>query len=255
MADAIHDLGDSLSIGLAWVLNRLGKKPADDQYSYGYRRFTLLGAVINGLILTIGSIWILTESIPRLFSPEMPVVSGMFGLAILGVIVNGFAAYKMSHGTSMAERMLNWHLIEDVLGWVAVLVVSIILFFYPLPIFDPLLSLAFTLYILINVGKTLWQAIRVFLQATPNKEDFVAIANNIISLPHVADVHHLHIWSLDGTRNVLTAHLVMKDFITLTEQKQLKKQIGQVLETYHFVHTTIELEFSDELCRDQSLSH
>jgi cobalt-zinc-cadmium efflux system protein len=255
MADAIHDLGDSLSIGLAWVLNRLGKKPADEHFSYGYRRFTLLGAVINGLILIIGSVWILTETIPRLLAPEMPIVEGMFGLAILGVVVNGFAAYKLSHGKSMAERMLNWHLLEDVLGWVAVLIVSIILFFHPFPILDPLLSLAFTVFILLNVGKTLWQAIRIFLQATPNKADVDAISRGITSLPHVSEIHHLHVWSLDGTRNVLTAHLVMEDYVTLAEQKRLKESISQLLTSYHFVHTTIELEFSDELCRDDGHHH
>jgi cobalt-zinc-cadmium efflux system protein len=252
MADAVHDLGDSLSIGLAWVLNRLGKKPADGHFSYGYRRFTLLGAVINGLILIVGSIWVLTESIPRLFAPEMPVVEGMFGLAVLGVAVNGFAAYKMSHGKSMAERMLNWHLLEDVLGWVAVLVVSIVLYIYPLPILDPILSLLFTVFILINVGKTLLQSVRIFLQATPDREEYESIRNQIIALPHVADVHHLHVWSLDGTRNVLTAHLVMQDLVSITEQKRLKERISDLLADFHFIHTTIELEFADELCRDTS---
>jgi cobalt-zinc-cadmium efflux system protein len=252
MADAIHDLGDSLSIGLAWFLNRLGKKPADGDFSYGYRRFTLLGAVVNGLILTIGSIWILTESIPRLFEPEMPVVEGMFGLAILGVAVNGFAAYKMSHGKSMAERMLNWHLLEDVLGWVAVLVVSIVLYIYPLPILDPILSLLFTVFILINVGKTLSQSVRIFLQATPDKAEYESIREKIIMLPNVAGVHHLHVWSIDGTRHVLTAHLVMQDLVSITEQKHLKESIERMLAEYHFVHTTIELEFADELCRDNN---
>jgi cobalt-zinc-cadmium efflux system protein len=250
MADAIHDLGDSLSIGLAWFLNRLGSKPSDGQYTYGYRRFTLLGAVVNGIVLLIGSTWVLTEAIPRLFNPEMPVVEGMFALAILGVTVNGFAAYKMSKGNSMAERMLNWHLMEDVLGWVAVLVVSVILYFFPLPILDPLLSIAFTLFILFNVVKTLYQAARLFLQATPNPAEFETITVEIKALPHVNDVHHLHVWSLDGSRNVLTAHLVMEEFVGLSEQKKLKENVSQLLAAYHFEHTTIELEFADEECRD-----
>ncbi len=125
MADAVHDLGDSLSIGLAWILNKLSKKQHNDSFSYGYQRFSLLGALMNGAVLILGSVWILIESFPRLISPEMPDAQGMLWLAILGVIVNGFAAYKLSDGKTLNERVLNWHLIEDVLGWGAVLVVAI----------------------------------------------------------------------------------------------------------------------------------
>ncbi len=250
MADAIHDLGDSLSIGLAWLLSHIGKRPSDHQFSYGYRRFSLLGAVVNGLVLLIGSAWVLIQAIPRLFHPEMPVVEGMFALAILGTVVNGYAAYKLSQGNTMAERMLNWHLMEDVLGWVAVLVVSIVLYFWHLPILDPLLSLGFTLFILFNVSKTLYQAVRLFLQAIPTEMDYQKIKQDIVALVHVNAVHHLHVWSLDGARNVLTAHIVMNDWVGVDEQREIKEQIRDYLADYNFEHTTIELEFADELCRD-----
>ena len=252
MADAVHDLGDSLAIGLAWFLSRLGKRPSDESFTYGYRRFSLLGAVVNGIVLVIGSVWILTEAIPRLFNPQMPVVEGMFALAILGTVVNGFAAYKLSKGTTTAERMLNWHLMEDVLGWIAVLIISIVLYFWPMPILDPLLSLVFTLFILINVSKTLYQAVRLFLQATPNKADREKIDQAINAMPHVCGIHHLHIWSLDGARNVMTAHIVMNEWVGLAEQRALKEQIRDCLQPFDFEHTTIELEFSDERCRDET---
>ena len=250
MADAVHDLGDSLAIGLAWFLSRLGKKPSDSQYSYGYRRFTLLGSVINGFILILGSVWVLAETIPRLSNPKMPMVEGMFGLAIMGVVVNGLAAFKLSKGKTMAERMLNWHLLEDVLGWLAVLVVSVVLFFVELPILDPILALAFTCFILVNVCKTLYQTIRLFLQAIPNSREYADVEKTLQAMEHVSDIHHLHIWSLDGARHVLSVHLVMNEAIGLTEQRQLKQQISEQLARFEFEHTTIELEFSDEMCRD-----
>ena len=129
MADAVHDLGDCISIGLAWLLSKVSEKDSNTDFTYGYRRLSLLGALINGLVLIAGSAWVLSEAIPKLLQPEMPVVEGMLGLAIFGVMVNGFAAYKLSHGKTLNEKVLNWHLLEDVLGWVAVLIESIVLLF------------------------------------------------------------------------------------------------------------------------------
>ena len=170
MADAVHDLGDTLSIGLAWLLSKLSKKNANDDFTYGYHRFSLLGALINGVVLIAGSAWVLSEAIPKLFEPEMPHAQGMFWLAILGVTVNGFAAWKISRGKTMNERILNWHLLEDVLGWVSVLIVSVLLLFFDWPILDPVLSIVFTLFILMNVLRNTRNTIRIFLQSSPDNK-------------------------------------------------------------------------------------
>jgi len=251
MADAIHDLGDSLSIGLAWVLSKLSDKEADSSYTYGYRRLSLMGALINGLVLIVGSIWVLSEAIPKLFQPEMPVVEGMLGLAILGVTVNGFAAYKLSHGKTLNEKVLNWHLLEDVFGWIAVLIVSIILLFFDLPILDPVLSILFTLFILINVAKNICSTLRLFLQASPDKFLSEKLKQKLLSMKHVREVHHLHLWSLDGEHHILTAHLVLNNDFDNANLGKVKRQIANQLEPYSFAHTTIEIEFHDELCRDR----
>jgi len=251
MADAIHDLGDSISIGMSWLLNKLSEKGPDTTFTYGYYRFSLLGALINGLVLVLGSAWILFEAIPRLNDPVMPNVEGMFGLAIFGVVVNGYAAYKLSTGKSLNERVLNWHLIEDVLGWVAVLLVSIILMFIDAPILDPILSILFTLFILFNVAKNLSLTIKTFLQATPDKQLLKEVELKLVKLENVKSVHHLHFWSLDGENHVLTGHVVLVKTVTLNSLLSLKAEIKEQLEAYQFKHTTIELEFSDELCRDK----
>lgn len=250
MADAVHDLGDSLSIGSAWVLNRLSGKKSDEHFTYGYRRFSLLGALINALVLVAGSTWILSEAIPRLTDPQMPVTEGMLGLAIFGIVVNGYAAYKLSHGTSLNERVLNWHLLEDVLGWIAVLVVSIILLFFEWPILDPLLSIGFTLFILFNVVKNLLATLRLFLQAAPDHEIQQQVLADLLGVDHVNGVHHLHFWSLDGEHHVLTAHLVLDQILDIEHLSNIKTVIAEVLSEYELEHTTIEFEFSDELCRD-----
>ena len=253
MADAVHDLGDSLSIGLSWLLNRLSTKRANESYTYGYQRFSLLGALINGIVLIVGSIWILSEAIPRLSDPQMPNAEGMLGLAIFGVLVNGFAAYKLSQGKSLNERVLNWHLLEDVLGWLAVLIVAIVLMFAEWPILDPILSIGFTLFILINVAKNFITTIRIFLQATPDEALREEIIGELTSLDAVREIHHLHLWSLDGENHVLTAHLVLAEAIELAAQKNIKKVISEQLDKYELAHTTIELEYPQEICRDNDL--
>lgn len=250
LADAVHDLGDSLSLGLAWVLNKLGKKQANQHFTYGYKRLNLAGAFINAVVLIAGSAWVLVEAIPRLWNPQMPIADGMIALAVVGITVNGFAAYKLSEGKTLNERVINWHLLEDVLGWVAVLIVGIVLLFVDWPILDPILSIGFTLFILVNVLRNLWATLKLFIQATPDKETYRQVADTLLELPHVADLHHLHFWSLDGEEHVLTVHLVLTENLDIEARSNLKQRIDDVLAPYALSHTTVELEDPDEACRD-----
>jgi len=250
LADAVHDLGDSLSLGLAWVLNKLGKKQANQHFTYGYKRLNLAGAFINAVVLIAGSAWVLVEAIPRLWNPQMPIADGMIALAVVGITVNGFAAYKLSEGKTLNERVINWHLLEDVLGWVAVLIVGIVLLFVDWPILDPILSIGFTLFILVNVLRNLWATLKLFIQATPDKKTYRQVADALLELPHVADLHHLHFWSLDGEEHVLTVHLVLTENLDIEARSDLKQRIDDVLAPYALSHTTVELEDPDEACRD-----
>lgn len=250
LANAVHDLGDCLSIGLAWTLSRWSNKPANGSYSYGYRRFSLLGSLINGVVLVFGSLWVLSEAIPRLQNPEMPIREGMLLMAIFGVAVNGFAAYKLSHGKTLNERVLNWHLMADVLSWLAVLIVSIVLMFVDWPILDPIFSIAFTLFIALNVFRNLWETGRLFLQAVPDKSLHNQISETLKNLENVEEVHHLHLWSLDGEHHVLTAHIVLSGSIDMEKQMKLKRAIAGELDSFGLEHTTIEFELMTERCRD-----
>ena len=255
MADAVHDLGDSLSIGFAWILSRFSDKEASDRFSYGYRRLTLFGALINSIVLVIGSVWVLFEAIPRLSNPEMPMAEGMLGLALLGVAVNGYAVFKLKAGKTLNEKVLTWHLLEDVLGWVAVLIVSIVLLFVDLPILDPLLSIGFTLFILFNVLKNLKTTLALFLQATPDEEVQNNIEKAIKAIPEINGIHHMHFWSLDGESHVLTAHLELAHNFEVDKLIRLKQQVAKELSSYNLSHTTIEFEFPQETCRDEHEKH
>jgi cobalt-zinc-cadmium efflux system protein len=250
MADAVHDLGDSFAIGLAWIFQILSVKAANQHYSYGYRRFSLLAALINSGILLVGAIWIVTVTLPRLFAPQMPNAQGMVVLAILGCLVNGYAVYKLSKGTSLNERALNLHLLEDVLGWVAILVVAVVLNFVDWPILDPILSLIFTVFIVYGAISILRSTGKVFLQAVPDQGVHQAIRQKLEHLDQVDGVHHLHLWSLDGEHHVLTAHLVLAEHLSAPSQKQLKATIATHLAEFNLAHTTIEFEWPGEVCRD-----
>ena len=249
MADAGHDLGDTLSIGSAWFLNKLGTKSATKEFTYGYRRLSLLGALINGIVLIVGSAWIFYEAVPRLSNPEMPETEGMIALAILGVLVNGFAAYKLHGGKSLNEKVLNWHLLEDVLGWVAVLIVAIVMQFKDWPILDPILSIGFTLFILFNVIRNLLSTAKLFFQASPDNSLLQNVTDKLLELDAVSDLHHLHIWSLDGEHHVATVHVVSQ-FESKAEYLELKESVSNALQEFELSHTTIEIELTSEECRD-----
>ncbi|MGY4688690.1 cation diffusion facilitator family transporter [Salibacterium sp. K-3] len=248
ISDAIHDLGDSLSLGTAWFLQHKSEQRSNDTFTFGYRRFSLLGALINSLVLTAGSLFILSEAVPRLLNPESPNAGGMLLLSLLGMTVNGAAVLKMKSGHSMNEKVVSWHLLEDVLGWVAVFIVSVVMMFWDAAILDPLLSVLITLYILMNVLKNLKKTLFLFLDAVPEEMDAVAIEQSIRSIPNVEDTHHTHIWSLDGEQHVLSTHVVLCEDISKGEVMRVKSSIKEALGHYPLEHITIETEFTAEDC-------
>jgi cobalt-zinc-cadmium efflux system protein len=248
LSDAVHDFGDSLSLALAWYFQRLAKKGSNRTYSYGYKRFSLLGAIINSIVLVVGSIFILTEAIPRLFSPQETNARGMFLLAILGIVINGAAVLRMKKGSSINARVVSLHLLEDVLGWVAVLIGSIIMYFFDFPVIDPILSIAIACFVLFNVFRNISQTLRIILQETPKEFEQEHIVEQICSLDPVSGIHDLHVWSLDEEYHVLTMHVTLKESIAMDKLAELKAQIRSLLKEEHVQHATIEFETENEFC-------
>jgi len=249
LSDAIHDLGDSLALGLAWILQKLSRKKRDEKFTYGYGRFSLLGAFISSTILILGSVFIISEAIPRLFAPPQPDATGMFWLSILGIGFNGLAYFKLKHGHSMNEKMAAWHLMEDLLGWIAVLVASIVMIFFDLPILDPLLSLFITAFILFKVFKNYWKTISIFLQAKPEKMKVDQIEQTLSGIPGVESVHDIHLWSMDGDYSVMTVHVVVEDETSSDEILRIKDLTRKKTRELNVKHLTIEIEFLSEKCQ------
>lgn len=248
LSDALHDLGDSVSLGISWYLQRKSERAANRFYTFGYKRFSLLGALINSLILIGGSIFIVNEAVGRFFEPEQANAQGMILLALIGVAVNGYAAWKLSYGKTLNEKVVSWHLLEDVLGWVAVLIVAVILNFKYIPYLDPALSILITLFVLFNVIKRLRETFQIFLQGSPEGINAEEIIEKIKSLEHVRSMHHTHVWSLEGESHVFTTHVLLCDIHDFRQMTEVKKQIRELLKPYHFSHFTVELELSEEDC-------
>lgn len=248
ISDALHDLGDSLSLGIAWYLNKKSKKGANAQYSFGFERFSLLGALLNSVILIIGSVFIIIEAIERIQDPEIPNAWGMIFFAFVGIAVNGYAAYRLHGGSSLNEKVVKLHLLEDVLGWVAILIAAIVLLFKEIPFIDPVLSLLITAYILYNVAKRLKETLHIFLQGVPPGVDINMISQRLLSIKHVASLHHTHVWSLDGEHHVFSTHLKLKHIKDFEQILYVKARAKEILQEYNFEHYTIETELNEEDC-------
>ncbi len=248
LSDALHDLGDSMSLGVSWYFQKVARKGRDKEFSYGYRRFSVLGAVINSLVLVVGSILILTEAIPRLFDPTTPDAQGMIYLAIGGILANGLAAYKLHGGHSLNERAVYLHLLEDVLGWVATLIAALIMLYQDWPIVDSLLAIFISLFILFNVYKNLKKALKIILQGTPEEINPKRIDELLRAIPKVISTHDCHIWSMDGQYHILSIHLVVEKYNELQELSEIKQKAKDLLKKEHIDHATIEFETEDEKC-------
>ncbi|WP_415063819.1 cation diffusion facilitator family transporter [Bdellovibrio sp.] len=250
LSDALHDFGDAFAVALAIILEKFSHRKSDGDFSYGYRRFSTLGAVVTGIILVLGSVFILVESVPRLFNPQQPYAEGMILLALLGVAVNGFAAYRVSKGESLNERMLMWHMIEDVMGWVVVLIGAVVMKFYHLPQLDAGMAIALSLWILYNVFRNLREALKVFLMASPSQVQVEEIEAKICQIEKVEGVHHGHLWSLDGENHIYTAHVVLAANSTVLDMEQVKEQVKKLVKDFGIIEATIETEISGSACFD-----
>lgn len=246
LSDAVHDLGDSLAIGAAYYLSRVAQRAADSRYSYGYSRYNVLGAMINSVVLMAGSIFVLREAIDRLIHPADVDAPGMLLFAILGIAVNGFAAYRLRDASSVNEKVVSLHLMEDVLGWVAVLIGAVTMVFIEVPRLDPILSIAITTYIVFGVVKRLRETLLLLLQRVPKGVDLKELERQLADIDGVESLHETHTWSLDGETHVFSTHLVVAPEISLEQIKSIKLASREVLRGYPFSSHTVEVEFRGE---------
>ena len=251
LSDAIHDFGDSMSIGISYLLEKKSKKSPDNKFTYGYLRYSLLGALFTSMILLIGSFIVVYNAIPRLIHPEEINHDAMIIFAIFGIIINGYAAYKTHNKESHNERAINLHMLEDVFGWIAILIGSIFIKTMNLLIIDPILSILIALYILFHVYKNIKNLFYIFMEKTPSNIDITKIKKDIEKkYESIKNIHHIHVWTIDGNDNYMTAHIKLKDDLNKDEIINLKKDIKETLITMNLHHITLEFEYVNEQCNN-----
>lgn len=245
ISDALHDAGDSVSIGISYFLERKSKKQPDDSYTYGYARYSVIGGLITTVILIFGSFVVIYNSLHRVFNPVEINYKGMIIFAVVGAIVNVAAALVTRGGDSINKKAVNLHMLEDVLGWIVVLVGAVIMHFTNLKILDPIISVGVSLFILINAAKNLKSILDLFLEKTPEGIDLEEIRKHVLEIEGVCDVHHIHVRSTDGNAVYATMHVV-----TDGNAKEIKSKVKNELREQGIVHTTLELEDKDEVCEE-----
>lgn len=243
ISDAVHDIGDALSIGIAYLLEKRSHKAPDNNYTYGYLRYSLIGGLITTMILIFGSSFVIYHSADRIIHPVEIQYNGMIILAIIGVIVNFLAAWFTHGGHSLNQKSVNLHMLEDVLGWAVVLVGAIVMRFTNWYLLDPIMSIGVALFILKEALSNCWEIFEVLLEKTPHNISTEDLRQQLLQINGVTDIHHLHVWSIDGEHNYATLHVVYSKDPSTT-----KTAVKSFLAKHNISHITVEMEKPSESC-------
>ena len=247
MSDAVHDLGDAVSIGASYFLEKKSKRQPDNNYTYGYARYSVVGGIITSVTLLIGSVIVIYNAINTILAPVEIKYDSMIFFAVIGVIVNFCAAYITHKGDSLNQKAVNLHMLEDVLGWTVVLIGAVVMKFTNFSLIDPIMSTGVSLFILVNAIRNFRKIMVIFLENTPADIDIEEIKHHVQHIDDVIDVHHVHVWSIDGQHNYATMHIV-----TNANQHEIKDKIRKELHMRGICHVTLELETEEEFCLDKA---
>ena len=245
ISDSVHDLGDSLSIGVSYLLEKKSNKEPDENYTFGYTRYSVLGSLIMTIILIVGSVFVIIHSFNRIIHPIEIDYNGMLLFAVFGVGVNLIAAIATHGEGSMNQKAVSLHMLEDVLGWVVVLIGSILMKFTDITYIDSVMSIGISIFLLINAFKSFREILDIFFEKTPDGIDIKELKHHLKEIDGVIDVHHFHLRTLDGANHIATLHIV-----TSSDPATVKKAVKEELSEHGISHTTVEIETPEEECED-----
>ena len=241
LADSVHDLGDAIAIGISAFLETISNREEDNQYTLGYKRFSLLGALVTAIILMTGSVLVILENVTKILNPQPVNDEGILWLGIIAITINVLASLVVGKGKTKNESILSLHFLEDTLGWLAVILMAIVLRFTNWYILDPLLSLVISFFILSKALPRFWSTLKIFLDAVPDGLDIEQVKSGLEQLDNVASLNQLNLWTMDGLEKNAIVHLCLEDWEQMTETKN---QVRQLLEERGVQNITIEVDTS-----------
>ena len=239
LADSVHDLGDAIAIGISAFLETISNREEDSHYTLGYKRFSLLGAMVTAVILMTGSVLVILENIAKIFHPQPVNDEGILWLGILAITINVLASLVIRKGQTKNESILSLHFLEDSLGWVTVILMGIVLRFTDWYILDPLLSLVISFFILSKALPRFWRTLKIFLDAVPEGVDIQKIKTDLAELDHVASINQLNLWTMDGLEKNAIVHVCLKE---MEHMETCKESIRIFLKDCGFQNITIEVD-------------
>ena len=239
LADAVHDLGDALAIGISAFLESISNREEDSHYTLGYKRFSLLGAILTAVILITGSSLVILENISKLIEPQPVDHEGMLWLGVIAIAINLTASLIVRKGQTKNESILSLHFLEDTLGWLAVIVVAIILRYTDWYFLDPLLSLLISAFILSKALPRFWSTLKIFLDAVPEGVDIQKIKSDLEQLDHVTSINQLNLWTMDGLEKNAIVHVCLEH---VKHMEGCKESIRTLLKDCGFQNVTIEVD-------------
>lgn len=239
LSDAVHDFGDSFALALSYIFEKVGKKQPTEKYTYGFKRLSLIGAFINIIVLSSGTVFVFKEAIEGLMNPQAVKADGMFILAIIGIVINGLSVLRMKGSKKILDRTVMMHLLEDLLGWIAVLVVSVVIFFTNWYILDSILSLGICVIIGKNIYDNIKTSISIVLQSVPDKELYEEIRQHILEMPEIKTIEKSNMWTIDGEEHVFTANIETEQ---IADKSEVLRKIKEMLKNESIIQSTIEIK-------------
>lgn len=239
LADSVHDLGDAIAIGVSAFLESISNREEDSRYTLGYKRFSLLGALVTAVILMTGSGMVILENVSKLFHPQPVNEEGLLWLGIIAISVNVLASLVIRKGQTKNESILSLHFLEDTLGWLAVILMAIVLRYTDWYILDPLLSLVISFFILSKAIPRFWSTLRIFLDAVPEGVNIQKIKTDLAELDHVASINQLNLWTMDGLEKNAIVHVCLEH---VKHMEVCKESIRDLLKERGFQNVTIEVD-------------
>ncbi len=244
LSDAVHDFGDCIALAVAWRMEKISKRPANERYQFGYRRFSVVAGLVNNLILLAGGIVLITASVQRFFHPRVIDGRGMLLFAVFGILVNGTAMLLTAKGKNINEKTISMHMLEDVLTWVTVFCVGVVMCFYELPVLDSLLSIGMTFVIFAGVFRNLKKITAIITVRSPlESREYRELRERIDRLNEVGVLEELRLFTMDGEDKNAEVCLVIYEELGTEDMVQLFSQVKKCCEGFGIGRTVIQVRY------------